>query len=200
GVAVGRIAAFSWAGAAWREIPIQVDQRFPYFLANGRSAFSTYSGTDEELTYQWDVESWKKTAGECSAEYPPGAGPMRDPVGTLDDDDEISLYFGDAGTEAPPAAPGPRGTGPDRQEPAHAPDAPVPPRRRHGHDPVLPVARQRPVDGPLDAGLGGRLARRLRPRPRRPVEGAGLPAESGLERLPGRVRGRAGELGGEFRA
>jgi hypothetical protein len=116
GVPVGRIAAFSWTGGGWREVPVQVDQRFPYFLANGRSAFSTYSGTDEELTYQWDVESWKKTAGECSAEYPPGEAPMQDPVPTLDDDDEISMYLGDAGSQAPPSAPGPPRTGSDRQE------------------------------------------------------------------------------------
>ena len=43
-----------------------------YFLANGRSSFSVYSGTDQELTYQWDVESWKKTAGTCTTAYAPG--------------------------------------------------------------------------------------------------------------------------------
>src|SRR6266571_4510428 len=49
GVDPNRITAFRWQDGRWVEIPVQVDQRFPYFLANGRSGFSTYSGTDEEL-------------------------------------------------------------------------------------------------------------------------------------------------------
>ena len=120
GVDPGRIAAFAYRDGGWTEIPVQVDQRFPYFLANGRSSFGTYSGTDEELTYQWDVESWKKTAGECSAGYPPGQGAMKDPVPTLDDDDEIAFDEGDAGRQAPAGTPGPRRTGPERQEVALA--------------------------------------------------------------------------------
>lgn len=70
GVDPDMIAAYRWDGAAWTEIPVQVDQRYPYFLANGHSSFSTYSGTDEELTYAWNPtahsigeESWKKVFG-----------------------------------------------------------------------------------------------------------------------------------------
>ncbi|HET7529378.1 MAG TPA: hypothetical protein VFJ98_00300 [Mycobacteriales bacterium] len=66
------VAAYSWDGTGWRQIPVQVDQRFPYFLANGRSGFGFYSGTDEELTYAWapdahdkGEESWKKMFGGC---------------------------------------------------------------------------------------------------------------------------------------
>ena len=36
---------------------MQVDERFPYFLANANSDFAVYSGTDQELTYAWDIES-----------------------------------------------------------------------------------------------------------------------------------------------
>jgi hypothetical protein len=107
GVPTEKIAAFSWDGTQFNEIPVQVDERFPYFLANAPSDFSFYSGTDEELTYQWDVESWKKTAGECFAEYPAQDDtilkgfPTQDPVPTLDDDDEIVFMASDAGQQAP---------------------------------------------------------------------------------------------------
>lgn len=94
GVPVDRIAAFRWNEQANRftEIPVQVDEMFPYFLANEPSDFAWYSGTDKELTYEWDTEAWKMTAGECFKQYPPGdPGPMQDPVTTLDDDDEIAF-------------------------------------------------------------------------------------------------------------
>ncbi len=76
GVDVSKVAAYSWTGSAWKEIPVQVDQRFLSFLANGHSSFSTYSGTDQELTYAWapdahdtGEEAWKKDFGQCSARY-----------------------------------------------------------------------------------------------------------------------------------
>jgi hypothetical protein len=127
GVNTNQITAFRWAGS-WQEVPVQVDQRFPYFLANGRSSFSVYSGTDEELTYSWapdahDVgeEAWKKIFGQCDARYANSSdtldpavaglgpqetpasyqGPMQDPVPTLDDDDEIAFMARDAGLKAP---------------------------------------------------------------------------------------------------
>src|SRR3954468_23017987 len=72
------VAAYSWDGNAWKQIPVQVDQRFPYFLANGRSGFGFYSGTDEELTYPFaadahDIgeEAWKAAMfGYCYAHFP----------------------------------------------------------------------------------------------------------------------------------
>src|SRR5205085_6409046 len=103
-----------------------------YFLANGRSSFSVYSGTDEELTYAYapdahsaGEEAWKKVFGDCSARYataaenaslpsyaspaPSGSldtvgytGAMQDPVPTIDDDDEISFMARDAGAPVPP--------------------------------------------------------------------------------------------------
>ncbi|MFL6241206.1 MAG: hypothetical protein ACJ735_17120 [Actinomycetes bacterium] len=140
GVDVNQIAAYRWTGRAWQEVPVQVDQRFPYFLANGRSSFSTYSGTDEELTYAWapdghdfGEEAWKKIFGQCDARYANSTqevteagsavaglgpqetaasyeGPMQDPVPTLDDDDEIAVMARDAGTRAPNGVVPPAGT------------------------------------------------------------------------------------------
>ncbi len=80
GVPVDEVAAYSWTGTAWREVPVQVDERFPHFLANARSDFGIYSGTDQELTYSWaptqhstGEEAWKKVfgtgAGDCNARY-----------------------------------------------------------------------------------------------------------------------------------
>jgi hypothetical protein len=110
GVDPKQITAYRWQGKHFVEVPVQVDQRFPYFLANGRSSFGIYSGTDEELTYQWDIESWKKTDGVCSAAYPPGASAMTDPVPMLDTDDEIAFMAGDAGPQAPADAAPPKHT------------------------------------------------------------------------------------------
>jgi hypothetical protein len=134
GVDPAQIAAYRWNGDKFVEVPVQVDQRFPYFLANGRSSFSVYSGTDEELTYAWapdghttGEEAWKKVFGDCSARYataaenaslpayanpaPAGSldtvgytGAMQDPVPTLDDDDEVSFMARDAGPVAPAGA------------------------------------------------------------------------------------------------
>jgi hypothetical protein len=134
GVPVDEIAAYRWNGKKFVEVPVQVDQRFPYFLANGRSDFSVYSGTDEELTYAWapdahatGEEAWKKAFGDCLARYataeenaalpayvnpaPDGSldtagytGAMQDPVPTLDDDDEIVVMARDAGPAAPRGA------------------------------------------------------------------------------------------------
>lgn len=62
-----QVAAYSWTNGAWKQVPVQVDKMFLHFLANGRSSFGIYSGTDEELTYAWgrdahDIgqESWKR--------------------------------------------------------------------------------------------------------------------------------------------
>ncbi|HEU5034238.1 MAG TPA: hypothetical protein VFT62_05705 [Mycobacteriales bacterium] len=71
-----RVAAYAWSAGGWKQIPVQVDQRFPYFLANGRSDFGIYSGTDEELTYAWapdahdtGEEAWKKMFGACTSTF-----------------------------------------------------------------------------------------------------------------------------------
>jgi hypothetical protein len=71
-----QVSAWKWTGSAWTEVRVQVDQKFPYFLANGHSDFAFYSGTDKELTYAWapdahatGEEAWKKIFGECTARY-----------------------------------------------------------------------------------------------------------------------------------
>ncbi len=76
GVPVDEVAAYAWTGKGWREVPVQVDERFPHFLANARSDFAFYSGTDQELTYAWGPtahskgeEAWKKVFGSCLARY-----------------------------------------------------------------------------------------------------------------------------------
>ena len=102
GAPVGEIAAYRWTGLAFEEIRVQVDERYHYCLSNPASDFGIYSGTDKELTYAWDVESWKKLAGECTGAFPPGVATEPDPVPTLDDDDEVVFMASDAGLQAPP--------------------------------------------------------------------------------------------------
>ena len=116
GAPVDDIAAFRWSGTKFEEIPVQVDELYPYFLANEPSDFAWYSGTDEELSYEWDLEGWNMTAGECEKAHPEGEGTMQDPVKTLDNDDEIAFMAGDAGALAPPDAKGPPQSGDERQQ------------------------------------------------------------------------------------
>ena len=46
GVPVDEIAAYRWNGTQFIEIPVQVDQMYPYCLSNPASSFAVYSGTD----------------------------------------------------------------------------------------------------------------------------------------------------------
>lgn len=101
GAPVDEIAAYKWTGSGFEEVPVQVDEKFPFFLANAGSTFSVYSGTDPELTYAWDRENWdaRDAAGNpCTAAYPAG---RPDPVANLDDDDEVVFMASDAGAMAP---------------------------------------------------------------------------------------------------
>jgi hypothetical protein len=108
GVDPAQVVAYRWDGARYVEIPVQIDQRFPWYLANGRSDFGAYSGIDEELTYQWDVERWKMTGGACRQDPAEGA-PILDPVPAFDDDDELVFMPSDAGAPAPATAIAPAG-------------------------------------------------------------------------------------------
>ncbi len=124
GAPVNEIAAYAYRDGRWGEIPVQVDERYPYFLANGNSTFSFYSGIDQELTYAWDTESWGMTKGTCNREYDPNgidvdkpglytplipdANPNQgvskaivDPIAGLDNDDEVVFMASDAGSLAP---------------------------------------------------------------------------------------------------
>ena len=65
------VAAYAWDGTAWTQIPVQVDQRFPDFLANGRSDFGFYSEDDTppepgqyvyQATYDGDTNHTGSTA------------------------------------------------------------------------------------------------------------------------------------------
>lgn len=118
GVDPDQVVAYKWNANSgkWSEVPVQVDERFPYFLANANSDFAMYSAVDEELTYAWDTERWNMTAGTCTTAHPPGVSTMADPVPTLDDDDEIVFMADDTGVKAPPVAARPTGTTGDRQE------------------------------------------------------------------------------------
>ena len=46
GVDPDTLVAYRWDGGPFVEIPVQVDERFPYFLANPDSDFGLYSATD----------------------------------------------------------------------------------------------------------------------------------------------------------
>lgn len=101
GTPVDEVAAYKWTGTGFEEIPVQVDEKFPFFLANSGSSFSIYSGTDPELTYAWDSENWaaeNAPNNPCKAAYPAG---KKDPIAALDDDDEVVFMASDAGTMAP---------------------------------------------------------------------------------------------------
>jgi len=110
GIPVNEIAAYRWDGTQFVEIPVQVDEMYPYCLSNPNSSFAIYSGTDKELTYAYDVEAWKKVDGLCTSSYVPGDFPIPDPVAGLDDDDEVVFMASDAGSQAPLGAPYPVGT------------------------------------------------------------------------------------------
>lgn len=98
GIPVERLAAYKWNGSSFVEIPMQADQKFPFFLANAGSSFSVYSGTDEELTYQWDKERWSNAdPADPVAHF---ASTTQDPVSGFDDDDEIAFMYSDAGAQA----------------------------------------------------------------------------------------------------
>jgi hypothetical protein len=76
-----QVAAYRWTASGWRQVPVQVDKMFLNFLANGRSSFGIYSGTDTELTYAWgqdahDIgqEAWKRLFPSPLVDPAPAAG------------------------------------------------------------------------------------------------------------------------------
>jgi hypothetical protein len=100
GVPTNQVAAYAYKNGAFVEIPVQVDEKYPFFLANAGSTFSVYSGTDEELTYAWDQERWDPGESSDKCSVVPKAG-VPDPVAGLDDDDEVVFMAADAGDMAP---------------------------------------------------------------------------------------------------
>jgi hypothetical protein len=100
GVTTDDVTAWRYVAGAWKQIPVQVDQRFPYFLANAHSGFGVYSGTDQELTYAWapdahasGEEAWKKIFGDCEARY---AAPATDAVNRAKDTAYLASPAGQA--------------------------------------------------------------------------------------------------------
>ncbi|MDZ4298416.1 MAG: Calx-beta domain-containing protein [Moraxellaceae bacterium] len=98
-VPVEQVAAYAFRDGEFVEIPVQVDERMPFFLANGNSSFSTYSGTDTEINYVWDIERWD-LEGECFQNIE-GKGAKPDPAVGLDMDDEVVFMAQDAGELVP---------------------------------------------------------------------------------------------------
>jgi hypothetical protein len=98
----------------FREVPSQVDERFWRFLANAGGENGPYSGYDPELSYVFDQEGYRKTAGECYATFPAGQPTTTpDPVSGFDDDDELVFMARDAGAQAPAGASPVKGTTPE---------------------------------------------------------------------------------------
>jgi hypothetical protein len=104
-VPVDSLAVFTYSDGTFTEIPSQVDERFWRYLSNPGGENGTYSGYDPELTYVFDEEGFRKTAGECYAKFPDGE-PITTPdtVPGFDDDDELVFMARDAGAKAPAGA------------------------------------------------------------------------------------------------
>lgn len=116
---------FRWDGAAFEQVPFQVDERFERYLRVGPFLSDQASvqqrivaGKDAlELSYAFDQEPWRKTAGTCEATYrDPDHVTTADPQPLFDTDDEIAFLFRDAGEAAPAGAPLPPGVWPGAHE------------------------------------------------------------------------------------
>ena len=140
GAKVDRLLGYRWNSDAdaFEPIPFQVDERFTRYLSNLASncnpagpfcvGWGGYSAADAQMSYVFDRDSYKFIAGECTAEMKPGAVRDTDPVVGLDDNDELTFLYRDAGKEeAAPSATLPEGVGEMRKirvvDPS-APDAP----------------------------------------------------------------------------
>lgn len=117
GADVQRLLGYRWNGAAFEQIPFQVDERFTRYISNNRSGFAFYSGVDQETTYAWDNERFRFTSDEfqenggnpCLSRPANGVATTPDPIKGLDDNDELAFMYSDAGTQAPPATALPSG-------------------------------------------------------------------------------------------
>jgi hypothetical protein len=123
GAKVNRLLGYRWDGTKFAQIPLQVDERFTRYITNNESGFAFYSGVDQETTYAWDREGFRYTSDEflanggdpCRAHPAPGSTMVNgfattlDPVKGLDDNDELSFMYRDAGALAPVGAALPAG-------------------------------------------------------------------------------------------
>ncbi|HEX8067585.1 MAG TPA: hypothetical protein VF520_13785 [Thermoleophilaceae bacterium] len=134
GTAVDRLLGYRFdPGSGWRQIPFQVDQVFTRYLDNTASGFSFYSGEDQHTTYEYDREGYRYRASDpsnpCLAKPDPSIPEGRDPVRGLDDNDELSFMWSDAGAQAPPNTTAPAGIDAVREVAVDDPrDSSAPPR------------------------------------------------------------------------
>jgi hypothetical protein len=115
-VPVGSLQVFTYSPKGkgkFHQIPAQVDERFWRYLSNPGGENGGYSGYDAELSYVFDQEGYRKTAGDCYAQFPAGS-PITtpDPVPGFDDNDELAFMARDAGAQAPAGATPVKGTTP----------------------------------------------------------------------------------------
>lgn len=103
GAPVARMLGYVWTGAAWKQIPFQVDERYTRYLTNNQSGFAFYSGSDKHTTYAFDREGYRFVDSEptnlCVAKQRGATG--ADPIKGLDDNDEMAFMYSDAGIAAP---------------------------------------------------------------------------------------------------
>ncbi len=118
GADVDKLAGYRWTGSSFEQRPFQVDERFYRYISNFASncgngdsgfcvGFGAYAGADKQLSYVYDRDVYKinsSASDPCFAD--PNAGtPEQDPIKGLDDNDELTFLFRDAGDrQAPPTA------------------------------------------------------------------------------------------------
>ena len=112
GAPVGDLFGFRWdtKSAAWKEIPLQVDEQFTRYLDNSASGFAFYSGQDQHTTYAYQREGfrWFKEDPNNPCLARPASGSAVDPVAGLDHNDEVVFMAFDGGPAAPAGAPMPK--------------------------------------------------------------------------------------------
>ena len=149
---VERLLGYRWDADRRRfeQIPFQVDEMFVRYLDNSGSGFAFYSGQDKHLTYAFDREGfrfWQSDANDPCLAKPDGPATTPDPVGGLDDDDELAFMASDAGPAAPLDAKLPTGVEDSRQVQVSNPYDPGQPRYVY----VMRAA----ADGPRSAFADG---------------------------------------------
>lgn len=111
GADVKKLIGYRWDAEtkSYVQIPFQLDERFTRYISNLASnctqagplcvGFGQYAGGDQQLSYVYDRDIYKYTAGRCDAL--PTAGAEQDPIKGLDDNDEMAFMYKDTGTQAP---------------------------------------------------------------------------------------------------
>ncbi|MEA2473280.1 MAG: hypothetical protein QOE06_1195 [Thermoleophilaceae bacterium] len=102
---------YDTATKSWRQIPFQVDEMFTRYLNNSASGFAIYSGEDQHTTYAFDREGfrWFNSDPNDPCKAQPASPVAKDPVPGLDDNDELSFMYDDAGDQSPAGTELPKG-------------------------------------------------------------------------------------------